>query len=116
MPYLRFTVGDHVEVLPSTKSQGGVGWIIDIDRDYGVAVVEYIVDGKQESKIEFNRMKLTPIDNLSRNRSSSSSSDDESDLPGTYGTHYPHSTLYIHSYYTASNSLLFLFFPFIARE
>jgi hypothetical protein len=61
-------VGDYVEVLceyaPGTCSDGGIGYIMNIDRDDDGLVyctVSYVLDTRIETRIEANRITVTPM-------------------------------------------------------
>jgi hypothetical protein len=61
-------VGDYVEVLceyaPGTCSDGGIGYIMSMDTDedgHVFSTVSYVLDSRIETKIECNRITVTPM-------------------------------------------------------
>ena len=59
-------VGDYVEVAPSSKSSGGIGWITAIE---GGIIVQYVVQKKASKQVDPDRITLSMIDNTGRSQS-----------------------------------------------
>ena len=88
MAHLRlYNVGDIVDVAPSPRSSGGVGWITAVDETTGWAMVKYVVQKKVSKDVVPQRISpSTAMAPVARKRATDT--EDSVPLPSILSQNY----------------------------